>query len=188
MATASVKDTPLQSERERAKQIITEIIRCAGGSIEGKTRLFKVFYLAHLFYAESCPDYLSDWPIVRMPHGPGIGDADELFSAMKREGLLEIREKRVGPYPAFEFRTLAARVASELSLDAIKAIRQAVDFVAGMTASELSELTHQYSHCWKRASDGETLNIYIDLLDEAEYAEMSKRVEEDIADWKALGN
>ena len=50
-----------------------ELIRqSAGDRIEGKTRLFKAFYFAHLFYARSAVDYLTDWPIVRMPQGPGI--------------------------------------------------------------------------------------------------------------------
>ncbi|MBP87557.1 MAG: hypothetical protein CMJ64_12665 [Planctomycetaceae bacterium] len=60
------------AEKDRAKRIIIEIIRQADGSFERKTNLYKAFYHAHLKYAADNPGYLSKWPIVRMPRGPGI--------------------------------------------------------------------------------------------------------------------
>jgi hypothetical protein len=37
------------ADKERAKRVIVEILRQAGGEL-GKTKLFKAFWLAHLYY------------------------------------------------------------------------------------------------------------------------------------------
>jgi hypothetical protein len=179
--------TPLAQHRhlELAKQIVAEILRCSGGRVDSKGRLFKVFYYAHLFYAKNNPDYLSDWPIVRMPHGPGIGDAPDLFSSMAQDGTLEIRNTNVGPYPATEFRSKSGDMPA-LPLAAIDAIREAVAFTKHKTASELSELTHQYSNAWKSGQDGDRLNVCDDLLTEEEFLKLRDRVKQGLADLKAI--
>ena len=53
--------------RTTAQQVLLELIQDAGGVWEGKKRLYKAFYFAHLYYAEERPGLLTDWPIVRMP-------------------------------------------------------------------------------------------------------------------------
>ena len=60
------------TERSKAKQVILEIIRQSKGRLTGKTRLYMAFYVAHLLYAEQEAGYLTVWPIVKMPFGPGI--------------------------------------------------------------------------------------------------------------------
>ncbi len=46
----------------RAQQVLLEIARqSTGDAIVGKTKLFKTFYLAHLFYAAKSPGYLTEW-------------------------------------------------------------------------------------------------------------------------------
>jgi hypothetical protein len=159
------------SDKNRAKQIIVEIIRLHDGELPTKTCLFKAFYFAHLYYAKSAPDYLSDWPIVRMPNGPGIDGADRLLQEMVDENVLDCRIARVGPYDAVKYRLKKDVIPDSLSVEHIGAIKAAVDFVKGKSATELSNITHEYSRSWQMASNGEELNIYVDLEPEEEYVQ-----------------
>ena len=74
-----------QPNKECAKRLILEILRQAGGEIE-KTKIFKAFWLAHLYYSKIAPGYLTDWPIVRMPNGPGIDRGDQLIVELIHSG------------------------------------------------------------------------------------------------------
>lgn len=169
------------ADLNRAAQVVHEIIRLSGGRISSKARLYKAFYFAHLVYAQKNPDYLTDWPIVKMPHGPGIHDAQAVIGKLIADKSVEERRTSVGPYPATEYRLLTDDV-PELPLEAIDAIKAAVDFVKDKSAAELSELTHEYSHSWQQAEDGDELNIYIDLLTDEEYEHQKQEVDAIAAD------
>lgn len=157
------------SDKSRAKQIIVEIIRLSGGRLESKTRLYKTFYFAHLYYAKQNPGYLSDWPIVRMPHGPGIDAAEALIKELVADRVIEVCRADFGPFSPVQFRLVNSAIPGELSLEAIAAIRDAVEFAKSKSAAELSDLTHEYSRSWKIGRDGEELNIYIDLVSDEEF-------------------
>src|SRR5829696_1839003 len=90
-------------DKQRAKQIIVEIIRASGGSLTNKTNLFKAFYHAHLKYAEKRPDILSDWPIIRMPRGPAIDRFNVLLGELISEGILDLGCVEKGPFEAMQF-------------------------------------------------------------------------------------
>jgi hypothetical protein len=171
--------------KARAKQVILQIVRQANGRFQGKLKLYKVFYLAHLLYAEKAPGYLTEWPIVRMPHGPGIGDAERLLSELASEGVLNCKSDR---HPTALRPVEYEWTGKELPADglppaAIEAIREAIALVSGKNAAELSEWTHEWSRSWNEAKDGEELNIYIDLMPEDEYRAQSERLGEI---WKAI--
>ena len=91
-------------DMDRAKQVLVELIRAAGGEWTGKTRLYKAYYLAHLYYAETEPDYLTNWPVVKMPYGPGIECGDELLNQLVLAGVLVRKHTAVGPYTATAYR------------------------------------------------------------------------------------
>jgi uncharacterized phage-associated protein len=189
MSTTSEKaDNPVRgaswcdlSEEERAKRIILEIARCSG-IIEGKTRLYKIFYFAHLIFAKRSGGYLSEWPIVRMPFGPGIDDADTLLDELTSSGQLEAKDSPIGPYPGKKYRSLISSPA-DMPLEAISAIQEAVQFAEGYSASELSDLTHEHSRSWKNTENGKPLNVYVDLLSDESYRAMQQGAD----DMKALG-
>jgi len=155
-------------ETKRAKRIIVELVRQAGGQFQSKTKLFKAFWKGHLAYAASGPGYLSTWPIVRTPHGPAIGDFDLLLSEMLADGWLTIDEVQVGSAWAIAFSLGPSCPPSTLSAEALEAIR------AGIAASDQP---HQDSRVWREAQDGEELDIYLDLIDDAE----RERLERDFA-------
>lgn len=169
------------ADNQRAKEIIAEIVRASpGGSISSKTRLYKAFYFAHLYYAKDQPDYLSDWPIVRMPYGPGIDGSDELIREMADEGTINaVSRFDGGPFPSNEYRIAESKKTPStlLSLEAISAIQKAVAFVQDKSSAELSTLTHERSRAWQEAADGEILDVYIDLMSDDEYERYKTRVD-----------
>ena len=165
-------------DKEIAKQIILEILR-AGGVLNFKTSLFKAFYHAHLRFAATHTSYLSAWPIVRMPRGPGIDRFDVLIGELLAEGAVETHQIKAGPYEGFQFRITDKTARRNMLPDgAIEAIEYALEQVKGRTATQASDDSHSASRAWRDARDGEELNIYLDLQSDDEYAAQKQRVEE----------
>jgi len=158
----------ISHETKRAKKIIVELVRQAGGQFQNKTNLFKAFWKAHLAYAANSPGYLSTWPIVRMPNGPGIADFDYLLSEMLADGWLTIDETEVGNYRAIVFSLGPAAPPPSLPEAAIEAIQTGVKAVDGKSATAVSDESHRQSRVWREAKDGEELDIYLDLMSDAE--------------------
>lgn len=166
--------------REKAKTVIGEIIRhSAGDQLRGKTRLFKAFYFAHLFYAKSNSDMLTDWPIVRMPHGPGVDDFNSLINELVSSASVRSESENEGPYLEYVF-TFVKQGWPSLTDEETKAIQESVRYVKGKSATELSDLTHEHSRSWNSAKDGDELSIYGDLLSDEEFTnEVSRSAEID---------
>jgi hypothetical protein len=161
----------LYKDADKASQVVLEIIRqSAGDKIEGKTKIFKAFYFAHLFYALDNSDYLTEWPIVRMPNGPGIEDFNWLMSRLHGEGLIEIEDCRVGPYKSSRYIATAEGIKRPLlPAEELAAIRRAAELVCQKTCTELSDMTHEFSKSWNDAKNGDELPIYLDLLSDEDY-------------------
>lgn len=160
-------------EFERAKQVVAEIIRQAGGVLVNKTNLFKAFYHAHLKFAAANPNYLSSWPIVKMPHGPGIDSADALLGGLMLDGVIIVDQIEQHGYSAFRFIHTGKQCKGEpLPDEAIAAIQAGLDQVLGKSAKTVSDESHAMSRSWRAATkEGEELNIYADLSDDGEYQE-----------------
>ena len=75
--------------REKAKLLLCAIIQAAGGYFNGKTRLYKAFYFAHLFYFRDFKGVLSDHPVVRMPKGPAVDDGTSILAELQSGGNFE---------------------------------------------------------------------------------------------------
>ncbi|NQU21548.1 MAG: hypothetical protein HQ567_09710 [Candidatus Nealsonbacteria bacterium] len=166
-------------DKNLAKQVIAEIVRQAGGQLDNKTNLFKAFYLAHLIYADRQPGYLTFWPIVRMPRGPGIDRSDVLIGELIAEEVLTVKQLDYGDFHGFRFElTGNCPDAAKLSPEAIEAISLAVKFVDGKSAEEVSDFSHRLSKTWQEAQNGEELNIYVDAIPEDEYRQREARMTE----------
>jgi hypothetical protein len=166
-------------EKEIAKQVILEIILQAGGVLKHKTILFKAFYRAHLRFAQTHTTYLSAWPIVRMPFGPGIHQFDVLLGELLAERAVRFCQIESGPYDGFEFQLAEKNRRQELlPAGAREAIKYAWEQVKDKSASKASEDSHQDSRAWRESRDGEELNIYLDLLDDQQYAAQKQRTHE----------
>ena len=164
--------------RTTAKEVILEILRVGDGEWSGKVKLHKAFYFAHLYYANEHPGFLTDWPIAKLQHGPGIHEEEPLLRGLVDEGLLEVELVHEGPYPEYRFRLTekGRQECSEVPNDAHLAIEKAALFSKDRTASELSFLTHERSRSWNAAQMGEILNIYIDTIPDDEYQRRHKQM------------
>lgn len=165
--------------RQLAKDIIVEIIRQAGGTFEGKTRLYKAFYFAHLYYFEDSDGrILSEWPIVRMPQGPGINDGHVLLEELERDGVIALATQLNGPYPESVYLLKNCSGDSPFDCMAESAIRRACEFVFYKRAHELSSFTHEFSRSWRETKNGDELNIYQDILDDDEHEAIKQKLSE----------
>lgn len=180
--------THQNKEKELAKQIILEIVRQAGGVLDNKTNLFKAFYHAHLRFAEMQAGYLSTWPIVRMPRGPGIDRFDLLLGELLAQGKIETKEVSSGEYTGFRFVLTDQLVPNDLVPEGgVEAIAYGVDQVRGKSAEQVSKESHQQSRSWRNASDGDELNIYVDPIPEEEHSNLKARIADAagaFSDWR----
>ncbi len=167
----------MSDDLERAKEVICLIVAAAGGRLEGKLRLFKAFYFAHLFYWKKGNGVLTQHPVVRMPFGPGIHDAAMVLKTLVAEGKIRISSRPVGPYSEQVYE-LAAPVQIDPTNPRYQAIEEAVEGVRNKSAAELSQETHIYSRSWREAREGDVLDIYRDLLEDDEYAQVRQEVAE----------
>ncbi len=163
---------PQYTDIARASEVVRFLLASSRDGL-GRTKVYKAFYFAHLFYAEDQPDVLTAWPIVRMPNGPGIGDFDLLIGRLGDE--VERSSRRIGPYIEQVFRLKEASDTT-LSESAQIAIQRAVEWVQKHSAAELSELTHEQSRSWQTGHDGDTLDIYIDIESDDEYKQREERL------------
>lgn len=168
-----------KEERDLAKQVILQILKQVPGNTLGKTRLFKAFWLAHLFYAKNFPGYLSAWKIVRLPHGPGIDRGTELILELKKSGKIEISHEPKGPYTETVCTLVDQARTPDLPADAVKAIKDACDSVTSTeTALQISDWSHEFSRSWNITPNGKELDIYGDLIPDDVYEERRLRLEE----------
>ncbi len=167
-----------REERERAKQIILQILRQAGGSL-GKSRLFKAFWLAHSFYAKNSAGYLSGWKIVRLPNGPGIDKGDDLILQLKQSGAITLDHEPRGPYTETVCKLAEPGDAKNLPDGAVEAIDSALKVIRTLnTVTQISDWSHEYSRSWNMTPNGSELDIYSDLIPDDVYFERKQKLEE----------
>jgi hypothetical protein len=125
--------------RTTAEDVLLEVLRNADGEWTGKTKLFKAFYFAHLYYAKDRPGLLTDWPIARMPHGPGIDNYQALFGALEAKGHLAIELVHQGPLPEYRYRLSdKGKEVAPPPDDARAAIKEAVLFCLPCSAGQVT--------------------------------------------------
>jgi hypothetical protein len=158
------------SSADRAAEVIKGILRRAGGELR-KAKISQAFCLAHLYFAKSARGYLTDWPIVRMPRGPEIGDSGPLFGAMVRAGEIAVRHEARGLFTEVVYRLTGESRAGNLSQTAMKAIARALRDVHGHKAQPVIEWCHEFSRSWNETPNGAELDIYTDLVPDDVYEE-----------------
>ena len=162
--------------RDLAKRIILEIVSQAGEGI-GRTKLFKAFWLAHLYYANKENGYLSDWPVIRMPNGPGIDEGHTLLRELVAAGLLRCPSRPEGPFQEITCILTETELPKDLSEAAIQAVQDAVAYVVPLSATRLTELSHEMSRSWQETENGRELNIYSDLVPDELFIEQREVAE-----------
>lgn len=164
--------TTALSQKERAKQIIAEIIRVAGGKLASKAELVRTYWRAHLIFAESQPGYLSFWPLSKTPAGPMIKNLDRLLGELVADETLQIDETTADGVTALRLKLAVDAAAGELPQEALAAVETAVRH----PGEPLDLSDYRTLRSWNEAADGEELNIYLDAIPQAEYAERKERL------------
>lgn len=156
-----------------AKRLIVGIIQMAGGTYRGQVRLYKVFYEAHRWHWQTFGKPLSGYPIVHMPHGPGIDDGDEILASLEREARISRDTEPAGDYEETVFTAAQGDRPVALSREEEEAIKAGLAWVGGKSATQISDESHKRSRTWQKAHDagkpGSELLIALDALTEAEY-------------------
>ena len=164
-------------DKARAERVVLEILCQAGGGL-GKTLTYKAFWLAHLYYAENAPGFLTDWPVVRMPRGPGIDRGDTLLRGLHDQGFVELEHKPKGPFTEIHYRLTGQSIGDPLPELAVEAVRQAVADIKGLTTDEVSNFSHDFSRSWNATPNGQELDIYSDLIPDDEYEDRQQALDE----------
>ena len=163
------------------KRVILEILRKSDGEFDGKTRLYKACYFAHLFYFENKHGILTDCEFARLPQGPGIDQGEVLLEELRNEGVIVCELVHKGPYPEYRYRLTdkGKDLAADLSPGIDLAIQRTVDFVRDKTATQLSQYTHEYSKAWNEGENGQLIDIYIDVIPDADYYRRKRELKDD---------
>ena len=143
----------------KALAVIAEIKNFAKSMNRGielnELQLFGAFYKAHLEYAKLSPGFLTSYPIVKLPSGPGIYNFDELKKKQITEDVLQLQENMCN------------------DVNAISAIREGVFWVLD------GKMSYDKSWSWLNGQNGEDLDIYVDLDTFEEY-EANKKLHDDL--------
>jgi hypothetical protein len=177
--------------RTQAKDLILRLIACAepAGGFEGKTRLFKAFYYAHLYFLEDTGRFLTPWAIVRMPRGPGIDEGEDLIRELVQEGTLRSEGIMAGPFPSVRYRLAGRADFSSLrhgDPHEDEAVQRAVEHALSRTAEQLTAEVHEYSRAWRKAANGEPLDLALDVTTSEEDDEMEGLLDESSRDLKSI--
>lgn len=155
---------------QEAERIVLAIIQVNGGYYRGTTRLYKVFYDAHLYFWREHGRYLTTHPIVCMPRGPGIDEGKDIIADLIKAGKIKHSEQPSGPYTDDVYSLCAANLDLHLSEQERDAIRSAIDWVGEKTATAISHESHERSVTWREAKAenrlGAELHAYLDALGE----------------------
>lgn len=168
-------------DSSEAERILLGIIQENGGFYEGRTRLYKAFYDAHLFYWRETGTALTTHPVVHMPNGPGIDKGSEILAKLEREGRIVRRQRNVGPYKEDVYQLCAGEPVA-LSIKEKAAIESAIEWVGNKTASQISRESHERSRTWRDADErgggGKELHIFLDTLSEEAFERKKMAVEQ----------
>jgi hypothetical protein len=162
-------------DAERAKRIVCAIIDAAGGRFEGKTRLNKAFWWAHVYHYRNHRGLLSKYPIARLTEGPAIDDADLLLISLERKGRITQGQQQKGGYPESVF--ALTQKPEALEDEAMDSIRAAVRWVGNKTAYQVSDESHRLSRSWNERKNGDLIEVGNDALNDDDLKQSQAQVD-----------
>jgi hypothetical protein len=157
-------------DTDKAKNIICALVHREGGRFEGKTRLTKAFWRAHVYHYRKGSGLLSKYPIARLPEGPAIDNLDQLLIALEREGRIEITDQTSGRY--LETVIILRSEAPTLREDEEDAVSDAIRWVKDKSAAQVADESHKLSWGWQRRRTGDIIDVQFDGLDYEEVEEL----------------
>ena len=137
--------------------------------------LYKAFYKAHLIYFERTNGDLTGYPIVNMPHGPGIHNVLPLLEELKEEGQIDFWQGNGLLTSEYGFKvTCPVELGENVEEDA--AILEGTKWAQSFPNNE--ELSHaSHGPSWYDSSSGQEQSIHLDLLTRDEVGRLRDRIE-----------
>ena len=174
-------------DADKAKNIVCALVHFSGGKFEGKTRLNKAFWWAHVFHYRNHSGLLSKYPIARLPEGPVIDDCDAVLVNLEREGRIKISEQPKGDYNETVITLTSAP--PTLEDDETDSLKEAIAWIRGKSAVAVSNESHELSVAWQKGKNGEIIDLAFDALDRVDAQNMaaeSKAISEQLVIAKNL--
>ena len=126
----------------------------------GAIRLNKVLWFADVFVYQKTGESISGMHYVRRPKGPAPRPILPVLREMEEAGTIRIEEQN-SPYAPRLFHSLVEPQNRLLSHEEQSVTKEIVDAVRGLSAADVSEITHD--EIWEAAEDGEEIPLYATL-------------------------
>jgi hypothetical protein len=161
----------------RAKAVICEIIRLAGGSFQNKTNLYKAFWWSHVrYYQIGHVSRLTEWPIARMPEGPGIHRFEDLLAGLLRDRAIRVADLPIGDFVASHFVINEPELYGvDFNADEVTAMLAGVEYAKDKSARQVSSDSHEDSRSWRLGASGRHLDVFIDSVSEEDWEIIGER-------------
>jgi hypothetical protein len=159
----TLRDKP---DIDKAKNIVCALVHFSGGRFEGKTRLNKAFWRAHVYHYRHNAGLLSKYPIARLPEGPAIDDLDDLLVILEREGRISVEDRPRGKFVETVIHLESMPPCFSSSEE--RAIKEGLKWVKGKTAVQVRDESHFLSSAWQTNRNGEIIDLALEALDSSE--------------------
>lgn len=180
----------ISEKKHQARAVIAALVNAAPDGSLSRTQIYKGFYFAHLMHMQRFGAELSEWPVVRMPHGPGIDRGSDLLDELVQDEVLCCNKTPNGPFVEHRFSvkdmTKADAEIGRLSGIQKLSIKGAARTAGEASAGELSALTHDRSTSWNETLSGATLPIYVDLIEPEEVEDVRDALRHAAEDVRAV--
>jgi len=157
---ATQRATPFAVDTDEGK--FTELILyiAAKGEAEpgfGTTRLYKVLFYSEWHHYVTTGKTITGRDYIKGPYGPMPQRGDETLKALETQRLLAIQQHSRAGYP--QQKPIALRDANldVFTAQEIAIVDQVIEEQRGMTATGISNRSHDEILAWKVAGDGERI-------------------------------
>ena len=147
----------LEFDQEKLRNLVLYVAeRELGDEDFGKTKLAKILWLSDFTHYAEHGRAITGATYVHLPHGPGPDDFDDLLTDMEERGLLKLRRRSRYGYPQVQPIPIGEADVGAFKGSEIAVVEEILRRVSGMTAKELSELSHDF-YGWAATANGDRI-------------------------------
>lgn len=146
-------------DEEKARELILYISeRCADAPTFGATVLNKVLWAADFLMYAQRGQPITGFEYQKLPFGPAPRRLLPIRERMREEGILGVQEITLRGAKVQQ-RTVNLRRANlgVFTAEEIAMVERALEWMSGMRAKQVSDLSHELLLGWQAAAEGETI-------------------------------
>jgi uncharacterized phage-associated protein len=121
----------------------------------GKTKLHKILYFADMLHFIDTFEPLTGVEYQKQPFGPTARHLGWALNELEKTKKIKVSETSYFGLRKFDFLSLKEPKSNRISEDEKSLLDAVIAFVCGMTANEISDLSHQAP--WEKAKIGEVI-------------------------------